>query len=146
MAFIPYKDIHIHIGDIVKLLEPVRVYNGVFESGTIVEVIDETDDGFRFRIKDECGNTASGVDREKLVVIKNANKESDWIYETGKEVPEILGSGSDYYNVQTVKEEEAAFKLLHNGTNNYLIRFKLRKGLREEQEYWDKNDQKWHKN
>lgn len=149
MAFIPRKTAD--IGDVAKLLVPVTVYNGTFEAGTVVKIIDKTDDGFR--IDDGYGHTASGIDVEKLAVIKDAEPESkpekdvsDWIYETGKEIPEILGSGSEYRNVQHTKDETKAFRLYRENSNNYLIRYKLNKNLRNEQEYWDEFNKEWVKN
>ena len=50
MAFIPRRTAE--IGDTVKSLKPVTVYNGTFEAGTIVKIIDKTDNDFRISDED----------------------------------------------------------------------------------------------
>ena len=60
------------------------------------------------------------------VVIQKNNilDEIPWIYETGYEEPEILGSGSRRYNISKTKNEEKAFRDVLSGNKNYLIRYK----------------------
>lgn len=48
----------------------------------------------------------------------------DWIYETGREDSEILGSGSNYSCVERTRDKEKALELATNGYRNYLIRNK----------------------
>jgi len=48
----------------------------------------------------------------------------DWIYETGRDEPEILGSGSSFYNVVKTKDEKKALELYKEPCRNYLIRSK----------------------
>lgn len=47
----------------------------------------------------------------------------DWIYETGRDEPEILGSGSTYYNVLTTRNQQEAIEASKKCSRNYLIRF-----------------------
>ena len=47
---------------------------------------------------------------------------TEWIYETGYDEPEILGSGSHTYNVVKTNDEKEAFRLLKEGARNYISR------------------------
>ena len=66
-----------------------------------------------------------------------------WIYETGKEEPEILGSGSKYYNVITTKDEQKAFKEATDGHHNYLIRYKKKDGITIARQWYDGYSKSW---
>ena len=44
-------------------------------------------------------------------------------YETGQEIPEILGSGSSYYSVFTTSSEALAREEYKKGGRNYLRRY-----------------------
>lgn len=57
-------------------------------------------------------------------------KEKAWTYEVGREEPEILGSGSTFYNVETTTDEVEAFELLKKAARNYLIRYKKINGIK----------------
>lgn len=66
----------------------------------------------------------------------------EWIYESGYEVPEILGSGSTFYNVFFTRDEKDAISSLNNG-RNYLTRFKKEKGLIIDRQYYDSDKNIW---
>lgn len=61
---------------------------------------------------------------------------AQWVYETGREEPEILGSGSQEYNVVRTTNQGQAFLLSKEAGRNYLIRSRTINGLRETQ-WWD---------
>lgn len=52
----------------------------------------------------------------------NKTNEPEWIYETGRDEPEILGSGSYTYNVVKTKDEDEAFCLFKECARNYISR------------------------
>lgn len=56
-----------------------------------------------------------------------------WTYETGEEIPEIFGSGSNYYNTYETDSFAEAVIEYRKGARNYLLRkqFKDRKIIRE---------------
>ena len=60
---------------------------------------------------------------------------SDWTYETGREEPEILGSGSQYYNVVITKDKEKALKEYKEAGRNYLKRYRIVNNKKEYQLY-----------
>ena len=47
-----------------------------------------------------------------------------WIYEVGEEIPEVLSSGSNFYNVVNTKDEKKAFELLKECNRNYIRRYR----------------------
>ena len=61
--------------------------------------------------------------------------EDNWMYETGREEPEILGSGSTYYNVVHTKDENEAMKLSKEAARNYLRRTRTENDVTITQEY-----------
>lgn len=65
-----------------------------------------------------------------------------WIYETGKEEPEILGSGSTYYNIKKTKSEEQAFIDYKEDRQDYLIRFRFENKKRISQ-WYDCGQKEW---
>jgi len=69
-------------------------------------------------------------------------EEKPWIYETGREEPEILGSGSSFYSVETTKDETEAFRLAKESARNYLVRYKRINGVKIT-EYYDPYEKKW---
>lgn len=73
----------------------------------------------------------------------NVTESLPWIYETGKEVSEILGSGSTYYNVLHTKDEEKALAAATDGTRNYLIRYKMRDGAQTNRQWYDYQSKSW---
>ena len=50
--------------------------------------------------------------------------DTKWIYETGIESTEILGSGSSFSSVATISNEEDAKEAYKRGGRNYLLRYK----------------------
>ena len=58
-----------------------------------------------------------------------------WIYEVGEEIPEVLGSGSNFYNVVNTKDEKKAFELLKECNRNYIRRYRRLNGYRVYQWY-----------
>lgn len=61
--------------------------------------------------------------------------DDNWLYETGREEPEILGSGSTYYNVVRTKDENEAMKLSKEAARTYLRRTQTKNGVTITQEY-----------
>lgn len=70
-------------------------------------------------------------------------KEPEWIYETGREESEILGSGSTYYDVIKTKDEQKAFKEAMDGYHNYLIRYKKKDGITICRQWYDGYSKSW---
>lgn len=66
-------------------------------------------------------------------------------YETGIEEPEILGSGSSFYNVVTTIDENEAFQAFHKGSRNYLYRITLNPGKPRVIEWWSEWEKCWRK-
>ena len=69
--------------------------------------------------------------------------EPEWIYETGREESEILGSGSTYYNVIKTKDEQKAFKEAMDGSHNYLVRYKKKDGITITRQWYDGYSKSW---
>ena len=61
----------------------------------------------------------------------------NWTYETGIEIPEILGSGSSFSNVFKTKDEEKAFEESHQKGRNYLVRYKKKGRYTENHQFFD---------
>ena len=62
--------------------------------------------------------------------------DAKWIYETGIESPEILGSGSSFSSVATISNEDDAKEAYKKGGRNYLLRYKY-DNTRRIIQYWD---------
>lgn len=62
-------------------------------------------------------------------------------YETGIEIPEIVGSGSSFSNVVITANEREAFQAYKNG-RNYLLRVIYDAGQRSI-EWWDEEQRCW---
>ena len=73
---------------------------------------------------------------------EKAYAEAEWVYETGREEPEILGSGSNYYSVVTTRDEAEAFELVKQAARNYISRSCVINGKRVYQ-WWDSYSKKW---
>lgn len=80
----------------------------------------------------------------KTMCFKEIKKydETDWLYETGRDEPEILGSGSTYYGVFQTRDEKLAFEKAFDGYRNYLIRCKKENG-KEIRQWYDGPTRKW---
>lgn len=76
-------------------------------------------------------------------ITTTSDKEPEWIYETGKEESEILGSGSTYYNVFKTKDKEKAFKEAFDGYRNYLVRYKKKDGIIVSRQWYDGYSKSW---
>lgn len=63
-------------------------------------------------------------------------------YETGIEVPEIVGSGSSFSNVEVTTNEREAFQAYHDGGRNYLLRVTYNAGRRSA-EWWNEEQKRW---
>ena len=61
--------------------------------------------------------------------------DTEWIYETGRDEPEILGSGSHLYNMIHTKDEAEAFKLSKECGRNYIERYRYVNGEKVSQWY-----------
>ena len=68
--------------------------------------------------------------------------EAEWVYETGREESEILGSGSNYYSVVTTRDEGEAFELVKQAARNYINRTCHIEGKRVRQ-WYDFHEKKW---
>ena len=83
----------------------------------------------------------------KTLSFPNINIDNDeatsWIYETGLEEPEILGSGSTYHHVFKTKDEKEAFEKAHDGCRNYLIRYKKGKISKTSYQWYDTYSKSW---
>ena len=77
----------------------------------------------------------SGIDMDDAT-------ESKWVYETGREEPEILGSGSREYNVIRTTDEDQAFRLSKEAARNYITRTRTINGVKETQ-WWDRQARQW---
>ena len=66
---------------------------------------------------------------------EKAYAEAEWVYETGREEPEILGSGSNFYSVVYTKDETEAFELVKQAARNYIDRTCYVEGKRVRQWY-----------
>lgn len=66
-----------------------------------------------------------------------------WTYTTGREEPEILGSGSQWYNVVNTKDEDEALRLFREAGRNYLRRHRT---VNNETitEYFDPSKRNWY--
>ena len=64
-------------------------------------------------------------------------------YETGIEIPEILGSGSQVSNIMTTANEEEAFRAYHIGDRNYLYRITHCPGKPRIIEWWSEWEKCW---
>ena len=88
-------------------------------------------------------NLSTGAE---VISDKESNEKSnvivDWIYETGREVSEILGSGSSYYNIFKTKNEDEALKAAKESGRTYLIR-KKKVEDRTIQQWYDAQSKTW---
>ena len=73
-------------------------------------------------------NCADGTTTDKI--------DAKWIYETGIESPEILGSGSSFSSVATISNEDDAKEAYKKGGRNYLLRYKY-DNARKIIQYWN---------
>lgn len=64
-------------------------------------------------------------------------------YETGIEIPEILGSGSQFSSVVTTTNEEDAFRAYRTGGRNYLYRITHTTGEPRVIEWWSEWEKCW---
>lgn len=80
---------------------------------------------------------------ENLIEKDNLKEEIPWIYETGREESEILGSGSTYYDIIKTKDEQKAFKEAMDGYHNYLIRYKKKDGTTICRQWYDGYSKSW---
>ena len=84
------------------------------------------------------------VTKYKNIVANNEKdrENAEWIYETGREEPEILGSGSREYNVVRTRDEAEAFRLSKEAARNYITRSCVINGKKVYQ-WWDGYSKKW---
>ena len=76
------------------------------------------------------------------LTLSNNSEDDGWLYETGREEPEILGFGSSYYMVTKTRNENEALKLFADSSRNYLERFKYVEGKRIHQ-WYDVDSKTW---
>lgn len=67
----------------------------------------------------------------------------EWIYETGIEIPEILGSGSNFSSVVTTTDMNKAFAEFKEKGRNYLIRYKKEKGRKVNMQEYCAGNNSW---
>ena len=67
----------------------------------------------------------------------------DWTYETGIEIPEILGSGSSFSNVFKTKDEKKALEESHQKGRNYLVRYQKKGRYTENHQFFDVCSGSW---
>ena len=83
-------------------------------------------------------------EKEENIDVKEVKEEDiPWIYETGRDEPEILGSGSMTYNVFKTKNEEEAYKAAFDGLRNYLIRYKKKDGVTITRQWYSGDSKCW---
>ena len=94
----------------------------------------------------ECVSTreAYELDAESVDESRKTDEEEiSWIYETGHEEPEIMGSGSTKSNIFLSKDEKSALKEFASNNRNYLIRYKKRNGRKEVIQWYDFDEKEW---
>lgn len=79
---------------------------------------------------------------EGISIPESVPEKIEWIYETGRDEPEILGSGSYTYNVVRTKDEAEAFKLSKEGARNYISRYRKVNG-RTIYQWYDPYSKTW---
>ena len=62
------------------------------------------------------------METDGIVNSELVSKNVSWIYEVGREEPEIQGSGSSWYNVVRTRDEAEAFRLFKEKACNYILR------------------------
>ena len=67
----------------------------------------------------------------------------NWTYETGRSESEILGSGSQYFDVITTRNEEDAFKYFYDKGRTYLIRYKYDENKNKITEWYEWVSKQW---
>ena len=93
-----------------------------------------------------CGARMSDnfdADIDCIDSVKTNKIDAKWIYETGIESPEILGSGSSFSSVATISNEDDAKEAYKKGGRNYLLRYKYDNARRIIQ-YWNGNSWESH--
>lgn len=105
-------------------------------------VKDVTDDK-SFRNHSLAKTLSFNVNTDDNNIENNSSQDIDWIYETGREESEILGSGSNFYDVIKTKDEQKAFKEALNGYHNYLIRYKKKDGVTIAHQWYDGYSKSW---
>lgn len=83
------------------------------------------------------------VDEQKKTEDSNNKEDIPWMYETGHEEPEIMGSGSKKSNIFHTKDEKSALKEASSNNRNYLIRYKKRNGRKEVIQWYDFDEKEW---
>lgn len=95
--------------------------NEAFEMPPL-EFIKEVTDDARFRNSELAKTLAFNLDGIDVPVTETTA--TQWIYETGREELEILGSGVHRYNVVRTTDEKEAFELSKTGARNYIARMR----------------------
>ena len=70
-------------------------------------------------------------------------QDNRWIYETGREETNILGSGSNLYNVFKAYDADKVFEHQEMNKGNYIRRYHKIDGRVEDIQYWNKFTQRW---
>ena len=82
------------------------------------------------------------MDTDGIVSSEIVSKNVSWIYEVGCEEPEILGSGSSWYNVVRTRDEAEAFRLFKEKACNYILRTRKENG-RIIRQYYNFRSRTW---
>lgn len=93
-----------------------------------LDIVAEVTNDSAFRNSSLAQNLSFDTEKIADYQVSFSNKQDDWCYETGKEETNILGSGSNRYNIVTTKCEDEAFKLFKDSSRNYLHRYKRENG------------------
>jgi len=105
-----------------------------------LNVVVEVTDDIRFRNSALAKTLSFSLD-EIDVPVKAATT-TEWLYETGRDEPEILGSGSRTYNVVRTKDEDEAFRLSKECARNYISRSRKVNGEKVYQ-WYDPYSKSW---
>lgn len=79
------------------------------------------------------------IDEDKI----NHDEVIPWIYEVSREELEILGSGSNRYDIKTTSNEKDALNIFNDGYHNSLIRYKKKNHTIIARQWYDGSSKSW---
>lgn len=83
------------------------------------------------------------METDGIVNSELVSKNIGWIYEVGREEPEIQGSGSSWYNVIRTRDEVEVFRLFkEKAYYNYILRSRKENG-RIIRQYYNFRSKTW---
>lgn len=107
---------------------------------------------FRVAKKSDENSCKKGVLATNMITDKSfcseglpeyATVEPEWIYETGRDEPNVLDSGTSLYNVFKSYDAEKVFERQEIDGGNYIRRYHKIDGRVEDVQYWNKFTHKW---